>query len=377
MLKLPTLYKKNNRGSIQVWEISWGHNIAGEGLIHTMYGQLDGAMQETTDVITEGKNVGKKNETTPVTQAKSEAESKWDKQKKKGYVESLDDASDGIRDAIIEGGTDPMLAHSFDKHAAKMVFPCVGQPKLDGIRCVAMIDRGQVSLWTRTRKRITSMPHIEAALIAAYPDSKLSLDGELYNHALKHDFEKIVSAVRKENPEEGFDVVQYHIYDMVDPSLDFEARFSKAKKLCRAASESLHFVRTELVADDTLVPWFTDENIKQGYEGLMLRNRAGGYEAKRSYNLQKVKKFDDSEFKILGITEGRGKLKGKVGSFICETESGDQFEAKMEGSLEQLQAYFERHDLWDGKKLTVRYQGLTGKNKVPRFPVGVSVRDYE
>jgi DNA ligase 1 len=377
MLKLPTLYKKNNRDSIQVWTISWGHNFAGNGIIHTEFGQLDGAMQETSDEITEGKNVGKKNATTAPAQAKAEAEAKWEKQKKKGYVESLDDAADGIRDEIIEGGADPMLAQSFDKHGFKIIFPCFAQPKLDGIRCIAMINRGQVSLWTRTRKRITSMPHIEAALSKSFPDSVITLDGELYNHDYKHEFEKIVSAVRKENPEEGYEVVQYHIYDMVDPSLDFEARFAIAKKLCREPSLNFQFVRTAEVDFAAQAADYADLMISLGFEGAMLRNRIGGYEAKRSYNLQKVKKFDDAEYQIVGISEGRGKLKGHVGAFICKTEDGDEFEAKLEGSLAHLKAYFDRPELWQGKKLTVRYQGITNKNNVPRFPVGVAVRDYE
>jgi DNA ligase-1 len=377
MFKLPTLYKKNNRGSIQEWTISWGRNYEGHGVIHTRYGQLDGAMQEASDVISEGKNVGKKNETSPVMQAKFEAESKWEKQKKKGYVEKLEDATDGVVDEIIEGGTEPMLAQSFDKHGHKILFPCFAQPKLDGIRCIAMINRGQVSLWTRTRKRITSMPHIEASLSKMFPDSTINLDGELYNHDYKKDFEKIASAVRKENPEPGHEVVQYHIYDMVDATLDFNARFFKAKKLCRVNSLNVRFVETSEVANSIVAAEFTDSMIAQGFEGAMLRNKLGVYESKRSYNLQKVKRFDDGEFRIVGITEGRGKLRGHVGAFICLTEDGTEFEAKLEGHLSQLKAYFDRHELWEGKKLTVRYQGFTNKNNVPRFPVGVVVRDYE
>ena len=334
-------------------------------------------MQGATELIKEGKNEGKKNETTPFTQAEKEAKARHQKQLKKGYVEDINAARAGETDAIIEGGANPMLAQSFDKHAAKISFPCVAQPKLDGIRCIASISYGQVSLWTRTRKRITSMPHIEEALSKAYPDSEITLDGELYSHKYKHDFEKIVSAVRKEHAEEGFDIVEYHIYDVVDESMDFEARFSKAKKLCRDYNPVFCYVRTELMEDEVAAVAASEDWIAQGYEGAMLRNRVGKYEGKRSYNLQKVKQFQDAEFEIVGVTEGRGKLAGHVGSFVCVTESGTEFEAKMMGSLEGLKTYFEDSTLWTGKKLTVKYQGLTGKNQVPRFPVGVAVRDYE
>ncbi len=62
---------------------------------------------------------------------------------------------------------------------------------------------------------------------------------------------------------------------------------------------------------------------------------------------------------------------------MCRTKEGKTFLAKMSGETDRLQQYFKNHNLWTGKLLTVKYQGLTGANGVPRFPVGVSIRDYE
>jgi DNA ligase-1 len=113
------------------------------------------------------------------------------------------------------------------------------------------------------------------------------------------------------------------------------------------------------------------------YEGAMLRNKDSKYVNKRSYDLLKLKEFDDDEFEIIGIEEGRGKLAGHVGAFVCKTSDGKTFLAKMSGDTEKLADYFKDHSLWSGKRLTVQYQGLTGKERVPRFPVGKSIRDYE
>jgi DNA ligase-1 len=106
----------------------------------------------------------------------------------------------------------------------------------------------------------------------------------------------------------------------------------------------------------------------------MVRNSDSLYENKRSYGLQKVKEFDDTEFVIVGTEEGRGRMAGKA-IFVCKTDKGATFNVKMEGSLENLRKYLNNPRVV-GKRLTVRYQGYTNGD-VPRFPVGVIVRDYE
>ncbi len=115
----------------------------------------------------------------------------------------------------------------------------------------------------------------------------------------------------------------------------------------------------------------------QGFEGAMLRNVNSLYVNKRSYDLQKVKEFDDSEFGIAGVKEGRGKLAGHA-IFICELgpKGGETFDVKLKGDTEYLKKLWEDKSLWEGKMLTVQFQGLTAYG-VPRFPVGIAIRDYE
>lgn len=82
------------------------------------------------------------------------------------------------------------------------------------------------------------------------------------------------------------------------------------------------------------------------------------------------------EFDIIGIEEGRGKLSGHVGAFVCMTDEGQEFKAKMSGSTEKLKEYFENHDLWKKKQLTVQFQDLTAYG-LPRFPVGLRIKEME
>lgn len=367
----PTLYKKTSTGAIQYWRIAVETNV-----ISTEYGQVGtDNPQLTSDTIKEGKNVGRVNATTILEQALAEAESKYTRQLKKGYVDSIEAAEAGKVNALITGGVNPMLAQSYKKHAKKISFPCYVQPKLDGIRCIAVVEDGVCTLWTRTRKPINSCPHIIEA-VESLNMGNVVLDGELYNHAFKDDFEKIVSAVRKDMPSPESALVQYHIYDMVLDK-DFDERNSALSYLVMDYyGEHLQFVETYLVTSEDVAREYFAQFLEEGYEGLMFRNSMGGYESKRSYNLQKWKEFDTNEFCVVGIEEGRGKLQGHVGSFVCRAFNGETFNAKMKGSTARLKELFEDHSLWKGKMLTVQYQG-TSAYGVPRFPVGIELRDYE
>jgi len=82
-----------------------------------------------------------------------------------------------------------------------------------------------------------------------------------------------------------------------------------------------------------------------------------------------------AEFKITGIKSGRGRMTD-CAIFTCTNKNGDLFDCKMEGSLEKLKDILLDSRNVIGKMLTVRYQGFTNGN-MPRFPIGVSVRDYE
>lgn len=370
-MQFSTLYKKTSTGAIQYWEI-FVRETTSKGEIVTRYGQVGtDSPQETSDFIANGKNVGKKNETSPFQQAVAEAKAKWEKQLKKGYTKSVADAEAGKLDALIEGGVVPMLAHKFSEQAHKIKYPAFAQPKLDGIRCIAILKDGKCTLWSRTRKPITSLPHIVAEIEANFSND-IVLDGELYNQEFKKNFEHIVHLVRQEEPDAAHTDVQYHVYDVVN-SDPFYKRTALIENFF--ATKSLKYLKrvdTFIMLEGEHKDFF-DRFVKEGYEGAMVRNTHSLYVNKRSYDLQKVKEFDDAEFEITGIDEGRGKLSGHVGAFVCRMADGKEFMAKMSGDTEKLKEYFQDHKLWKGKKLTVQYQGLTGKEGVPRFPVGIRI----
>lgn len=366
-MKFSTLYKKTQTGAIQTWQIRTENDR-----IITNFGQLNGKIQETSDVIREGKNLGRSNSTTIEEQAVAEAKSQWDSKIKKGYVEEIERAKNS--ESNFAGGYSPMLAHKFSEQGHKIIYPAYVQPKLDGHRCT-IDDLGD--LWSRSRKPITGVPHISEEIKETYKRYSFipNFDGELYNHELKADFENITHFVRQEEPQDGADIVQYHIYDMVHPEdLTFEKRYEWLKTHIPENSKYLKLVETIKVNNEDELMEAFDHYISLGYEGAIVRNANAKYEHKRSYNLQKIKEFDDAEFPIMGIEEGRGKLMGHVGSFICKTKDGTAFKAKMKNELSNLKDYFDNHNLWEGKILTVQFQGYT-KYGIPRFPVGLRIRE--
>ena len=362
----PTLYKKTSTGASQVWQISVLDNM-----IHTRFGQVDGKLQETAPTVCVGKNAGKANETSCEQQAVLEAEAQWTKKLKKDYVLTLDAALKGESSDLIEGGILPQLAHKYSEQAEKITFPAYCQPKLDGHRCIAVVKNGKCTLWSRTRKAITGLPHIVAA-VEALGIKNIVLDGELYTHELRSEFEKLTHFIRQSTVKPGHEIVHYYVYDIADNESPFCTRMLELAECDMTVP--LVCVETVLVEDEDALMVAFERFLEQGYEGAMVRNSLGKYENKRSYNLQKVKQFDDAEFKVTDVVEGKGKMAGH-GIFVCKTKDGTEFRAKMKGDHGELAKYYMYKGQYIGRQLTVKYQGLTNKAGVPRFPVALRFKD--
>jgi len=372
MKTFPILYKKTSTGKIQQWEVIVNCNNNGVPVITTRFGQVDGKIQETEELIKDGKNIGKANETSPYDQACAQALAQWTKQLKKGYVESIDDAVAGKTDDIIEGGIFPTLAHVYAKQGHKIKFPAMAQPKLDGHRCTSQYDEGVVTMWSRTRKPIKTIPHIVHALENCGLADRF--DGELYNHDYHDNFEDLTKLITPDEPVDGHEIIQYHVYDLALPNLTNYDRYLILESWrSKFENTPIHIVETIIVNDEDELMDAFDSFIKQGYEGCMVRNMDGMYKYKRSYDLQKIKEFDEDEFKVIDVKiSTKGKMAGKA-MFVFELPDGKTFDAKMKGKLDDLTQYADNPELAIGRMVTVQFQGYT-KYDIPRFPVAVRFR---
>ena len=356
----PTLYKITSTGAKQEWTVE----VEGDKY-RTRFGQTKGTITTSEWVTCNGKRGNSDDE-----QAIFEAQALWEKKLKKDYTENKDVVA-GEKSHLIEGGILPMLAHKFSEHGDKLVYPCFVQPKLDGSRCIGQVDG---TLWTRTRKQITGLPHVAAAVKECL--SSWELDGELYAHQHCQQFEQIMHLVRSATPAEGHEAVEYHVYDVAQPRLGFRDRWEYiCEILGPKGTGPITLVETREVANEDELMLAFEDFMAQGYEGAIARNANGVYVNKRSYDLLKIKKFDDAEFWCVAVEEGKGKMAGHA-IFVCKNASGSAlFKAKMKGDHLSLVKYFEHPELVVNKLVTVKYQGLTNKNGVPRFPVALRIRE--
>ena len=270
----------------------------------------------------------------------------------------------------------PMLAHQYENKKKEIKFPCFVQPKLDGVRCVVVNNK----LYSRNGNRFPELPHIENELSLLNKDN-LILDGELYTDDIN--FEKIVGLVKKfkksEEDEKNSEKIYLNVFDYIDHKLPYEQRMKNLDNFFEKNKNMKYIkqVKTEECKNQEAIYDFLEKYTKEGYEGVIIRNKKGNYEENsRSVNLQKLKKFIDEEFEIIDYTTpDTGKEVGCV-IWICKTKDGKKFNVRPSGNYQERKNLYKNAKKFIGKMLTVRYQELTN-GKVPRFPVGVAIRDYE
>ena len=381
------LYKLDTKKNVQEMCLYIKKPLNKPYQVCTMWG-IEGSenFQNTAFEVKAGKNIGKKNETSPEQQARLLLEQKINKKLKAGWVKNKSDAKKGFVDSVIKGGIIPMAAHRVQDHMKKLKYPLYVQPKLNGSRCVAEFKDGKTVLWSRSRKIINSCPHINAAVSALAKYHKLSyliLDGELYNHDYYDNFEFLMSAIKRDKPSEDSKLVQYHVYDTpMHDGYDFQFRkkflqglFSLKRYLIyKKINPILKRVFSFKVANWEHVEEYHDKYVSGGYEGIVIRDPQGLYEHKRTTKLLKYKKTVDDEFKIVDVIEGKGKLKGCVGAYVCKLPNSKTFKCKPKGNQAATAKYIKNKSLVVGRWLNVEFKGYTSHG-VPREPIGIRFRD--
>ena len=221
----------------------------------------------------------------------------------------------------------PMLAHKYDKSRVDWSQPVYIQPKLDGVRCLFT----KHGAYSRTGKKFMNLAHIELALISFFKDQPdVVLDGELYNHKLKRDFEKIISLVRKQKPtaDDRLDaqhLVQFHVYDYFDGVMYDSYDTRRDQLICSNIYDAqIKYVHADKVHSYEAARDFHAAYLSEGYEGSIIR-LDGLYKHGRSYDLMKFKDFSDTEATIIGYEVGKGKRTGTLGKFIMLDDEGVEF----------------------------------------------------
>jgi ATP-dependent DNA ligase len=373
-IKLPILYGNEKNGKIKVWSAIISKINENMSISEISFGYIDGKKQIIKREYTIGKNINKKNETTPHEQCILETKKKWkNKLEKEGYREEKDEKEE--KEKIF-----PMLAQTYDPNNTKkkknISFPCYVQPKIDGLRCLIYKNGNNIITQSRTGMYFITLQHITNELnnfFNYFPDT--ILDGELYT--TKYSFEELAGIIKKKKinleDTEKIKYIEYYIYDIVN-DLVFEKRLEFIQK-------NINFINTiktptYIIKNKEEFKQKFSDFVEDGYEGIILRNKYGLYKQKvRSHDLQKYKEFIEDEYTIVDYKEGEGRDKGTV-IWICETQNGNKFSVRPKGTIENRKDFFNNGQKYIGKKLTVIFQELS-ELKIPRFPVGKDIRyDY-
>jgi len=284
----------------------------------------------------------------------------------------------------------PMLAYKVDKKPVDWSEKVYIQPKLDGIRCVIYVDdKENIRCFSRTGKEFHNLEHIKLSLRKFFFDCAnvdVILDGELYNHKLRNDFEKIVSLVRKQKPtpEDRLNaqhLIQFHCYDYIETVMNqpYSYRMHQLIDVNQGTlySACVKYVETNLVNSKEAAQLRHQYNLNNGYEGSILRLDKP-YQQKRSYNLQKFKDFSDTEATIIGYEEGKGKREGTLGKFLMQDDDGNKFgcpPGKGYNYKDLANILKNIHD-YIGKRATFTYFERTQYGSY-RHPLFKTVRNYE
>ena len=370
--------------------------------IWSVYGIMKENSKKTTSamiIYNTGKNIGKKNETTALQQAINDTISKYKKQIQKGMTTSINKVKEVMGDtANTKINYFVMAAHDYMKFGeSHLKYPCVAQRKYDGVRAVAKCvscksnrdgtrdnrdgnsnrDR-DIVMYSRARQPFLIKDHIKKELTIIFnkfPD--WFLDCELYNHG--EQLETIVGLVK--NPDRG-DKLNCYIFDCF---YDFK------RPLLLRVSEDLERIK-EVIKDNKLkhikvvdsimiknkdeIIEFYNKALSEKYEGLMLKNIDGKYEASihrelRSYNILKYKPNYDSEFMVTNFGSGKGNEEGAI-LFTMTTQNGMEFTARPFGITVDLRKELYKQaikypKLFIGKEATIKYDSLSIKGVPQRL----------
>lgn len=449
-LRFPTLYNYNKEETkILVWTIYVGlqdedldhesfnsiciegADVEGVALLWTESGAQGFTITRSANTeILQGKNLGKKNATTCVTQAISMARSRYNSKLKSGFKKSISDLR-GTKGTTLESlaldtarGEFPwrvfaMALHDFNKHSKHITYPATLQPKYDGSLYIVVhhpvlpeveVDGVMMKVDGYSRSRETYQEdHILTEIyqtLLKFPG--LHLVGELWKEG--YSLQDIAGQVRRkaDTPLAETVRVDYYLFDcfVIGEEKGFRSRLEVLAKFLEVLGPCKYVkpVFTGVVRNEKEVREWHDKITAKGLEGVIVRNEKAPYQyginlENRSYESLKLKPRFDAEWPVVGFAAGAGKDAELVTWICAENDDGVQ---KRTGKLLPLEdrktfsvtpnqtaeirrhiylllrdnpEFFQEHVY--GKLLTVTYFILYDNTYIPAQPRALRFRDPE
>ena len=195
-----------------------------------------------------------------------------------------------------------------------------------------------------------------------------SLDGELW--ISRNQFDKVSSIVRtQKGADEEWKSISFMIFDLPNSPDTFTQRLKVMQKLVeQSTSPYLKIIPQQKIKSHHALQLKLDNIIDNGGEGLMLHHENAYYQAKRSQDLMKLKRYDDAEAVVLEYVAGKGKHLGRMGALVVKNTEGIVFKIGTGFSDQERE-----NPPHIGDTITYQYIGKT-KNNVPRFASYLRIR---
>jgi DNA ligase-1 len=288
-----------------------------------------------------------------------------------------------------------MLATDSAKHEKKMVGEMIIEPKLDGVRVIAIcdVDKDEVKLFSRNGKELLNFPEINKQFddMLDQLDESMVFDGEV----MSDDFQTLMREIHRKGGAKTKDA-KLNLFDCM-PLIHFMAGGSRdaiteRKKWLEGYTYGPNINLVEYVKMNLSEPdgqkQFADYNklcIDRGFEGIMVKPVGGIYECKRSVGWLKVKPFIEVSLKVVDTEEGTGRNAGKLGALVVEGTDMDKFIKTNVGSGltdTDRETFWEAKDKLIGQIVEVRADAITQNQDTDnewslRFPRFLRFRGFE
>jgi DNA ligase-1 len=277
--------------------------------------------------------------------------------------------------------------------------------KLDGVRVLAMCyaNLGTVNLFSRNGKAFENFGHIEQQLIPLIKRISIKMFGKVTDFVLDGEitgktFQDLMKQAQRKR-DVNADDSQYNVFDVL-PKDDFYRGYWNAQQYKRIDkleqirdtikehTTSIHIMPGMDVDLDTSeghskLEQFADAAVRQGYEGIMIKDVGAPYECRRSSFWMKWKPTITVDLNITGFEEGTGRNAGRLGAIICEgVDNGRRITVNVGSGLSDgdRDEFWAGRDLLLGRCIEVQADAVTQNQDGSyslRFPRFVRFRGFE
>lgn len=247
-------------------------------------------------------------------------------------------------------------------------------PKFDGYRCIAVINYGNVTLYSRAGTEFVNFPSIVESLEKSFPMQSLVLDGEI----MSDDFQAMQKSAfaNKRGTTVGdvkyfvFGYIPYDEWESKQFKLNTSGRLAALDVLKNSFSSNIVAVAHKKInsIDDALK--FEANCLNYGYEGAMLLPDIPYYLGKKSNKLLKLKTMQSQDCRVDGFYEGEigTRNQGTLGGLELIQENGARCNCGTGFSDEDRSYIWNNKAEFIGRTAEIKYQELT-EDGVMRFPV--------